>query len=44
MIPRPKNTDTFDDVLKMQNDFLKRKQEENLQPAAQAIIKKGEIK
>lgn len=44
MIPRPKNTDTMDDVLKMQNDYLKEKQEKNLQPAAQAIVlTKGEI-
>ena len=38
MIPRPKNTDTMDDVLKMQNDYLKKMQEEKIQPAAQAIV------
>lgn len=44
MIPRPKNTDTMEDVLKMQNDYLKKMQEEKIQPAAQAIIiNKGEI-
>lgn len=39
MIPRPKNTDTMEDVLKMQNDYLKHKNEENFQPAAQTISK-----
>ena len=27
-----------DDVLKMQNDYLKKMQEEKIQPAAQAIV------
>lgn len=40
MIPRPKNTDTMDDVLKMQNDYLTQKNEENFQPAA-ATMKKS---
>lgn len=39
MIPRPKNTDTMADVLKMQNDYLKQKSEENFKPAAQTINK-----
>lgn len=34
MISRPKNTDTMDDVLKMQTDYLKKKEEENMKPAA----------
>jgi hypothetical protein len=42
MIPRPKNTDTMADVLKMQNDYLKQKSEENFKPAAQTIVKHGE--
>jgi hypothetical protein len=37
MIPRPKNTDTMDDVLKMQNDYLQQQNEANFQPAASAI-------
>lgn len=37
MIPRPKNTDTMDDVMNMQTEYLKKKQEEDLKPAAQAI-------
>lgn len=39
MIPRPKNTDTMADVLKMQNDYLKQKSEKNFMPAAQSIVK-----
>jgi hypothetical protein len=42
MIPRPKNTDTMADVLKMQNDYLKQKSEENFKPAAQTIVKHSE--
>ncbi|CRK97831.1 CLUMA_CG011207, isoform A [Clunio marinus] len=41
MIPRPKKTDTMDDVLEMQNKYLKQKTEENFQPAAQAIRPEG---
>jgi hypothetical protein len=37
MIPRPKNTDTMADVLKMQNEYLKQKNEANFKPAAQTI-------
>lgn len=37
MNSRPKNTDTMDDVLEMQNEYLRKKHEENLQPAAQVI-------
>lgn len=37
MIPRPKATDTMADVLKMQNDYLKQKNEESFKPAAQTI-------
>lgn len=45
MIPRPKNSDTMDDVLKMQNDYLKQKNESNFKPAAQAIAKpSGKLK
>lgn len=44
MIPRPKNTDTMDDVIKMQNEYLKKQQEENFKPAAQAIkMNKGKF-
>lgn len=42
MNSRPKNTDTMDDVLKMQNDYLKEKTETNpQQPAAQSISVRG---
>lgn len=41
MIPRPKNTDTMGDVLKMQSEYLQQKNEENFQPAAQTIKKKS---
>lgn len=42
MLPRrPVNTDTMDDVLKMQNDYLKEKEEGKLKPAAQAISLSG---
>lgn len=37
MIPRPKKTDTMDDVLKMQNEFIREKTNanSNFMPAAQ---------
>lgn len=37
MIPRPKKTDTMDDVLKMQNEFIRDKTNanSNFMPAAQ---------
>lgn len=45
MMPRPKNTDTMDDVLKMQNDYLTQQKEENFRPAAEAITtSKGELR
>lgn len=37
MIPRPKNTDTFADVLKMQNDYLDQKKTSQFKPAAEAV-------
>lgn len=40
MIPRPKNTDTMADVLKMRDEYLKEKEGGNFKPAAVAIQKK----
>lgn len=38
MIKRPKATDTEDDILQMQNDFLDdRKKSTNFQPAAKLV-------
>lgn len=34
MIPRPKNSDTMADVLKMQEDYLREKNEGKSKPAA----------
>ena len=41
MIPRPMNTDTMADVLKMQNDYLKQKSDTNFHPAAAVVSKKS---
>jgi hypothetical protein len=41
MIPRPKATDTMADVLKMQNDYLRQKNEENFKPAAAVVTMKS---
>ena len=38
MIKRPKNTDSEQDLLKMQMEFLKEKDKSNFQPAA-AVVK-----
>lgn len=32
---RPKNTDTMEDILKMQSEFKKKEKEENLKPSAE---------
>ena len=32
---RPKNTDTMEDILKMQSEFKKKEMEENLKPSAE---------
>lgn len=40
MIPRPKNSDTMADVLKMQEDYLREKKEGKAKPAA--VMKKIE--
>lgn len=38
MIKRPKPTDTEDDILKMQNEFLgEKKKKSNFQPAAKLV-------
>ena len=39
MNQRPKNTDTAEDLLKMQNEYLRKKNDENFKPAAQTIKK-----
>lgn len=41
MNQRPKSTDTMADVLKMQNDYLKEKSDEEFKPAAQIIKSSG---
>lgn len=38
MIKRPKNTDTMDDVLQMQRDYMDKK-DRNLIPAAHVVSK-----
>lgn len=43
MISRPKNTDTMDDVIKMQEEFLKKKDQKEF-PAAQVTkLYKGKL-
>ena len=37
MIKRPKNTDSEQDLLKMQMEFLKEKDKSNFQPAATVV-------
>lgn len=41
MNQRPKKTDTMADVLKMQNDYLKEKNDENFVPAVETIKLSG---
>lgn len=43
MLKRPKNTDTMDDVLQMQRDYMEKK-DKNLVPAAHVVsTKKSKI-
>ncbi|KAG5674271.1 hypothetical protein PVAND_004251 [Polypedilum vanderplanki] len=44
MISRPKNTDTMDDIYKMQEDFMKEKSKQNFVPAAKFVKVNNSLK
>lgn len=41
MSTRPKSTDTEDDLQKMQDEYLKQRNDENFRPAAVVVNKRG---